>query len=171
MFEKIVAAAKACKTNRALIIEKRNLNAVEFTKILNESPRLLFIMCHGIPAKQTEVSFLFENPEKPYLLEKFSKTQVSKALVQGGSQYKIDAIVLSTCFSEELGKIFLEHLNPVPAIVAINAREPVLSDSTFTFNPGFLEQLMRSDTSIKNAYEEALKMLNSSQRADSICCC
>ena len=49
MFKKIEQAAQNQNTRgKALRIEKRILNWQTFDLILEESPRLLFIMCHGM---------------------------------------------------------------------------------------------------------------------------
>ena len=66
--------------------------------------------------------FAFENPERPYLCDQFDEDRLLLKLEKAHG-YQIDAIVLSTCHSERLGKILLRCINPAPAIIAINTHE------------------------------------------------
>ena len=145
MFETIVEAAtpKGGQIGKALKIEKRILNWVSLVDILNESPRLLSIMCHGNHKNKNGLSdFEFENNEKPYLSDNFDEVRLLECLQSRKRSYKIDVIVLSTCHSERLGKILLKCIHPTPAIIAINSQDQVLEWSTIHFNHRFIKSLI-----------------------------
>ena len=75
MFEKIVQ--ETVRSGRALTIEKRILNWFSFSNILEENPRILFIMCHGMRNRETGVSqFLFESEKTPYLTEPYDEDRL-----------------------------------------------------------------------------------------------
>ena len=57
----------------------------------------------------------------------------------------------------------------MPAVVAINASEQVAQDSTFIFNPHFIEELAKSENSVEAAFEAAKGTLSSCE--GEICCC
>ena len=83
----------------------------------------------------------------------------------------IDAIVLSTCHSEKLGKIFLQNIKPTPKVVAINALESVLEWSTLNFNPVFIEKLMIGQP-VDEAFKAASDYLDqANDEMNAICCC
>lgn len=112
MFDIIVQAANH-KGGKALRIEKRVLNFLTFDTILEEGPKLLFIMCHGQLNRRTGMSnFWFENEERPYLGDSYSEDRLVECLQRKGRNHGIQAIVLSTCHSEKLGKIFVKGLSP-----------------------------------------------------------
>ena len=99
MFRKIENAAITSTGNKALRIEKRILNWQTFDKILDESPRLLFIMCHGM-YRNNRSQFLFEDENKPYLSQFYDDEKLMQCLQRDNRRANIDAIVLSTCHSE-----------------------------------------------------------------------
>ena len=112
-------------------------------------------MCHGGIVRKSGVSqFLFEDDEKPYVSDYYDETRLMEALQKRGRKYKIDAIVLSTCHSEQLGKILLKGIRPAPAIIAINGREAVQQWATMKFNPHFIESLI-DGCAVKTAFERA----------------
>lgn len=177
MFQEIeqVAYLGEKQKRKALRIEKHVLNWQSFDSILDRSPRLLILMCHGsMQLKSGVAQFSFEDAERPYLADLFDEDRLVKALQgrqQREQQNKIGAIVLSTCHSEQLGKIMLQHIQPPPAIIAINAREAVAQWATMQFNPKFIESLIDGKT-VLNAFQAAQRKLNMAKAADNkICCC
>jgi len=80
--------------------------------------------------------------------------------------------VLSTCHSEELGKIFLKgNIQPAPKIIAINALESVLEWSTLHFNPKFIKLLINGKP-IDKAFKAATDYLDqANDNNNEICCC
>ena len=82
---------------------------------------MLFILCHGHLKKDAsqQTFAAFESDERPYVCDEYDEKRLLEALASV-NESKIDAIVLSTCHSERLGKILLKHINPPPAIIAIN---------------------------------------------------
>ena len=78
-------------------------------------------MCHGIVSSASnDTKFSFEDENRPYLGDLYEEQQLIQVLQKRGRKLRINAIVLSTCHSEKLGKIFHRYIRPVPAIIAIN---------------------------------------------------
>lgn len=153
------------------------LNWKTFDQILDRSPRLLVLMCHGVRSSYAgaQTKFSFEDDAHPYIADAFDEDRLITALQgrkkRGVKNNKIGAIVLSTCHSERLGKIMLQCIQPPPAIIAIHHSDKVSQWATSNFNKKFIEVLIENAT-VKDAYEAAQRMLEMSKVEDNkICCC
>ena len=140
--------------NKKLTIHKRVLNYTSFDKILELKPRVLILMCHGqLVTDKTgkeHCYFCFEDEKEPWLIDKVDEERLS--LLLKDRKTEIDCILLSTCHSERLGKMFVNILEPAPAVVCINSTDQIAQASTFVFNPKFLQSLLRGN-SVQEAFD------------------
>ena len=132
MFERIT---QECRQKRKkLIIQKKTLNHISFDHILNDKPKVLFIMCHGdmkVVNGQEKTHFCFERQDQPWLMDNCDEQRIMYML-KGIRKIEVGVIVLSTCHSCKLGEV-LRNCG-APAVIAISTTDQVLQKSTFTFN-------------------------------------
>ena len=123
MFDTIVKAVQ--QMNKKLTIQKKILNYTSFEDTLCDNPRVLIMMCHGIlqtdKAGKERCWFCFEDENFPPLIDKFDEERLQNILK--GKRFNIDVIILSTCHSARLGKMFVKGIDPAPAVIAINTTD------------------------------------------------
>ena len=78
MFDSICKAVK--QMNKKLTIQKQVLNFQSFDDILQKSPRVLILMCHGMLHREARgketCNFCFENEEFPFLIDKYDEERL-----------------------------------------------------------------------------------------------
>ena len=120
MFENIIQTCRQKK--KKLIIQKKTLNHIVFDHILNDKPRVLFIMCHGDLKKengQEKTHFCFERQKEPWLMDCCDEERIMHLLK--GKKIEVGVIVLSTCHSCKLGEV-LRNCG-APAVIAISTTD------------------------------------------------
>lgn len=119
MFSRIKETSE--KANKNLRIEMRTLTYLSFASILDEKPRVLFILCHGdikkVKGKITDTYLCFEAENCPGALDEYNIDRLVSQLNQ--KSLDIDVVVLSACHSERFGEILLKA--GVGAVIAINS--------------------------------------------------
>lgn len=98
--------------------------------------------------------FCFEDDDHPTLMYKMDEVSLSK-LISGSS---VKLVVISACYSSQLGKVFIEA--GIPVVISINASDQVYEKAAEKFNKIFLDNLIRGQTPLK-AFKNGTDVLNS----------
>ena len=141
-------------SGRKLHIHRRTLNSGNFSNILLENPRVLFINCHGQIKKRgdkNEASFWFEDMQNPFVVDKFDEDRLERLV--NGLDLQIEVIVLSTCHSEKLGEILLKcSKKNAPIVIAVNSKDALLELAAHNFNRQLILSLAKDNCEIKEAF-------------------
>jgi len=85
MYEKI--KNELDKRNQIYTLRKKTLNTINFQKVLNEQPTVMFLVCHGelvydVKEQKMTTYFCFEQNETPSMIHKYKEQELRK-LLQG----------------------------------------------------------------------------------------
>jgi|LakMenE18May11ns_1017448.scaffolds.fasta_scaffold9603345_1 hypothetical protein len=80
MYKKIVQTIEGSKLR--LKIERKPINNVEFTSILEKKIKVLFLLCHGDTEREKPYRnyFCFEDTEDPTLMDKYDEEKLRNSL-------------------------------------------------------------------------------------------
>lgn len=116
-----------------------NLNVETLRETLKFSPKILIIYCHGDSNRETniddEITLWVERDDVSSLVNPLDKTQLWEVLKKyrdSGVLKEVKLVILSACYSGEIGKLLVEQ--GFPAVIAISPDTPVLENAAKIFN-------------------------------------
>ena len=145
-------------------------NEKKLREALIKQPKILHISSHGRLDENLKYSLILE--EKG-VLQKINLDRIKEILTTFRNQIKkIDLVFASTCYSEALGKLFLEY--GINNVIYIQGMTPVSDKAAIKFSEIFYSELIRGNT-IKNAFNKSKKLIQSDKEKETFqyrkCCC
>ena len=141
--------------------------------IINNKTKILHISSHGNFEEKDKYSLVVEN------LKKFGQKQLInynnlKFILEKGklNVTKIDLVIVSTCYSEDFGKLFLEY--GAKNVIYTRRKTELSDDISVCFVKYFYQNLVKGKA-IEDSYKEAMKLLKLDDEIILInkkgCCC
>ena len=138
--------------------------------ILIKQPKILHISSHGRLDENLKYSLILE--EKG-VLQKINLDRIKEILTTLRNQIKkIDLVFASTCYSEALGKLFLDF--GIKNVIYIQGMTPVSDKAAINFSKNFYSEIING-TPIGDAYDKSKKLVQSDKEKEYFniekCCC
>ena len=141
--------------------------------IINNKTKILHISSHGHFEEKDKYSLVVEN------LKKFGQKQLInynnlKFILEKGklNVSKIDLVIVSTCYSEDFGKLFLEY--GAKNVIYIDRKTELIDRISVIFTKYFYQNILENK-SIEDSYNDAKKSMESDFEIKKInkesCCC
>ena len=135
-----------------------------------KQPKIIHISSHGFLNENREYLLYLE--EKA-VLQTIHQKRLKEILSDVTAQLKnIDLVFVSTCYSENLGKLFLEY--GVKNVIYIQGKTPISDMAAVKFNDIFYSELVKGST-IKDAFDKSKRLIQSDKEKDFFqiykCCC
>ena len=145
-------------------------NEKKLKEALIKQPKILHISSHGKLYENRQYSLFLE--EKG-VLQKINQERLKEILSTYSNQIKnIDLVFASTCYSEALGKLFLEY--GINNVIYIQGMNPVSDKAAIKFSELFYKELIKGNT-IKDSFDKAKRLIQSDIEKESFqnrkCCC
>ena len=139
--------------------------------IINNKTKILHISSHGI--FDGEYNLVVENLQKFGQKQLVNSNKLKMIIDKGKSNInKIDLVILSTCFSEDFGKLFLD--NGVKNVIYIDQKTEVVDRISVLFVKYFYQNIFEGK-SIEESYNKAKESLKLNKEVIKInnesCCC
>ena len=160
------------KNKKKLICKFECADNKIFQEVLtNNKTKILHISAHGF--YDGNYSLVFENLEKngqQYLLNINKLKNILSLNKEKISQ--IDLIIVSTCYSQDLGELFTEL--GAKNVIYILQKTEIVEDISIYFTKFFYENLLKGKT-IKQSFDAAIEEMESNKKVLEInfksCCC
>ena len=135
-----------------------------------KQPKILHISSHGLSNENKEYSLFLE--EKG-VLQKIHQKRLEEILQSVSNQLKkIDLVFASTCYSEKLGKLFLD--NGINNVIYIQGMTPVSDKAAVKFSEYFYSELIKGNN-IYDAFYKSKQLVELDKEKDKFqlkkCCC
>ena len=135
-----------------------------------KQPKILHISSHGYLDENKEYSLRLEDKG---ILQVIEQKRLKEILSDVSAQLKnIDLVFVSTCYSENFGKLFLE--NQVKNVIYIQGKAPISDMAAVKFSTIFYGELVKGST-IKDAFDKSKQLIQSDIEKDYFqlnkCCC
>jgi CHAT domain-containing protein len=142
-----------------------------FTDILrNSNMKVLHISSHGEINKENKYSLILEdNTQK----QDINSDQLENILKINSSKIEnIDLVFVSTCYSEELGELFLKY--GAKNVIYITSETPISNIASLKFTELFYQELVNNN-SVKDSFDRAKEKLEADREViyknKNKCCC
>jgi hypothetical protein len=137
---------------------------------LIKQPKILHISAHGFFDQKRIYSLHLEDKG---ILKRVDQDRLKQILSSVSDQLKnIDLVFVSTCYSENFGKLFLE--NQVKNVIYIQGKTPISDMVAVKFSAIFYDKLVKGCT-IKDAFNKTKELIQSDKDLDfsklNKCCC
>ena len=145
-------------------------NEKKLREALIKQPKILHISSHGKLYENRQYSLFLE--EKG-VLQKVTQKRLKEILSIYSNQLKnIDLVFASTCYSETLGKLFLE--SGINNVIYIQGMNKVSDKAAIKFSELFYKELIKGNT-IKDSFDKSKRLIQSDKGKESFqyrkCCC
>ena len=139
--------------------------------IINNKTKILHISSHGI--LDENYSLMVENLNKNGQRQFIDYNKLEMILKTGKINInKIDLVIVSTCYSEDFGKLFLKY--GVRNVIYIDKKTELIDDLSVFFVKYFYRNLLENKN-IKDSYDDAIKSMRNDEEIIKInkeaCCC
>ena len=145
-------------------------NEKKFREAIIKQPKILHISSHGLVDENRKYSLMLE--EKA-VAQKIHQDRLRQILSTLSNQLQnIDLIFASTCYSETLGKLFLDF--GIKNVIYIQGMTPVSDKAAINFSKNFYSEIING-TPIGDAYDKSKKLVQSDKEKEYFniekCCC
>ena len=135
-----------------------------------KQPKILHISSHGFFDQNREYSLYLEENG---IRQKIHQNRLREIFTSVSNQLKnIDLVFASTCYSETLGKLFLEF--GIENVIYIQGMTPVSDKAAVKFSENFYSELIRGST-IAEAFNKSKKLVQLDKEKETFqlkkCCC
>ena len=137
---------------------------------LIKQPKILHISSHGYLDKNRKYYLYLENKG---ILKKLDQIRLKEILSSASCQLKnIDLVFASTCYSETLGKLFLEY--GIKNVIYIQGMNPISDKAAVNFSKIFYREII-AGSSIEEAYTKSKNLVQTNKEKETFnlkkCCC
>ena len=130
-------------------------NEKNLRKYLNRRTKILYISCHGLFEKKNDNIYEYSLMlEEDGVAQQIKKNQLEEIIKNNSSIIEnIDLIFISSCYSEHLGKIFLQ--NNAKNVIYIHGLTKVSNLASWKFTEYFFDELINKNNTIRNSFDKA----------------
>ena len=137
--------------------------------LIRKKTKILHISSHGMLDDDCNYSIGLENLHDFGQMQKIELSKLKSYLeVNKDKIQKFDLVIVSTCFSEDFGKLFLEY--GAKNVIYIYKKTPIYDYTSIKFSEYFYQNLIEG-CSIKESFDKAINILRCDKNIEIPCCC
>ena len=137
--------------------------------LIKNRTKILHISSHGSLDNNSNYILYLENLKDSGKIQQIELAKLRNKLELNKNKIKqLDLVIVSTCHSEDFGKLFLEY--GAKNVIYIYKKTPIYDKTSMKFSENFYENLIEGK-SIKESYDKAIEMLKLDKNIDIPCCC
>ena len=137
--------------------------------LMKKKTKILHISSHGSLDENCNYSLCLENLQDSGKLQKIELSKLRDKLELNKNKIKeLDLVIVSTCHSQDFGKLFLEY--GAKNVIYIYKKTPIFDNTSIKFTEYFYENLLEG-YSIKDSYNKAIEILKLDKNIEIPCCC